>query len=408
MTTAGTPVAVIGAGPYGLSVSAHLSGRGVPHRAFGRVMSLWADHMPRGMYLKSEGLASSLSDPAGASTLRRYAELHDRPYADLGLPVALDLFTDYGRWFQQREVPHLEERDVASLARAGTGFELGLSDGSTLLADRVVLATGMGAFAHVPEQLAGLPPTRITHTSAHDDMAPFAGQDVVVLGAGQSALEAAALLAEAGARPTVLVRRPTTYWNINPAGRGLPARIRHPISRLGPGWRLLACDRLPWVFRRLPAARRIDIVRRALGPAGGWWLKERVDGVVPVVLAAEVRSARLEGEALELTVQGADGEWTLPADRVLAGTGYRVDLTRLAFLDDGLRSAIRTQAGYPVLNGRFESSVPGLHFVGLPAAGSFGPVQRFVCGAGFAARRVAGAVPAAARDRRRATAPARP
>jgi hypothetical protein len=79
---------------------------------------------------------------------------------------------------------------------------------------------------------------------------------------------------------------------------------------------------------------------------------------------------------------------------VLAATGYRVDLDRLDFLDPALRGEVRTVAGWPHLTSSFESSVPGLYFTSLAAAETFGPVMRFVCGAGFAARRISAAVAA--------------
>jgi NADPH-dependent 2,4-dienoyl-CoA reductase/sulfur reductase-like enzyme len=390
MTSTSPSVAVVGAGPYGLSVSAHLTARGVPHRVLGRPMSLWAG-MPRGMFLKSEGHASNISDPAGASTLRRFAREHDRPYADLGLPVPLDLFTDYGHWFQRREVPHLEVRDVVSLARSGRGFAVSLSDGTALTADRVVLAVGVGSFAHLPDELVGLPDRLVTHSSAHRDFTRLSGQDVIVVGGGQSALETAVLLAEAGARPHVLVRGGVLRWNPYPVGR---SPILHPLSGLGTGWRLLACARLPGTFHFLPGDRRVDMVRRALGPAGGWWLRDRFEGAIPVMTGTRIVSARPDGDGVELTLDGPDGAGRLRAQHVVAGTGYRVDLTRLSFLDDSLRAGIATLAGFPVLSRRFESTEPGLFFVGLAAAAAFGPVQRFVCGSGFAARTVTSALSA--------------
>jgi lysine/ornithine N-monooxygenase len=394
MSDSHSTVAVVGAGPYGLSVSAHLSARGTENRVFGQPMSLWTDNMPQGMYLKSEGKASSLSDPTGAWSYRRYAEEHGVRYADIGVPVSLTDFVDYGRWFQKNLVPHVESSDVVSLARAGTRFELGLSDGSALTADRVVLAIGMKAFPHLPSVLADLPPGLASHTVDHRDLGRFSGRRVVVLGAGQSALETAALLHDAGAQVQLLVRGDTVSWNpVPPTDRSLRARLRYPTSGLGYGLRLRFYADFPGGFRRLPEGRRIDAVRRTLGPAGSWWLRERVEGVLPISTGSRVRTARAVGDSVELTVQQGSETTTLLADHVIAGTGYRVDLGRLEFLEPSLRNQVATQSGYPRLDGSFQSSVPGLHFVGLAAAASFGPVQRFVFGTSAAARRVVSALP---------------
>jgi cation diffusion facilitator CzcD-associated flavoprotein CzcO len=64
--------AIIGAGPYGLSIAAHLNACGVRPQVFGRPMSGWRDGMPRGMRLKSDGFASSLSNPSGEFTLKAF------------------------------------------------------------------------------------------------------------------------------------------------------------------------------------------------------------------------------------------------------------------------------------------------------------------------------------------------
>jgi lysine/ornithine N-monooxygenase len=386
-------VAVVGAGPYGLSVSAHLSGRGVQHRVFGQPMSLWTDNMPQGMYLKSEGHASSLSDPTGGWSYRRYAEEHGLRYADIGVPVSITDFIEYGWWFQKHVVPQVEPWDVTSLSRSGTRFELGLSDGTALTADRVVLAIGMKPFPHFPSVLADLPATLASHTVDHRDLGRFSDRDVLVLGAGQSALETAALLHEAGARVRVMVRGDTVFWNpVPPANRSLWSRLRYPTSGLGYGLRLRFYADHPGGFHRLPEGQRLDAVRTTLGPAGAWWLRERVEGRIPVSTGSNVRTARALGDAVELTVQRSSETTTLVADHIIAGTGYRVDLGRVGFLEPGLRQQVATESGHPRLDGSFQSSVPGLHFVGLAAAASFGPVQRFVFGSTAAARRVAAAV----------------
>src|SRR5579872_3470032 len=105
-----TAVAVIGAGPYGLSVAAHLRSAGVDFRIFGRPMYRWEQQMPRGMCLKSDGRASSLSDPDARYTLGRYCVEHGLPYSDrFGNPIPLELFTQYARWFRQNLALNVEE-----------------------------------------------------------------------------------------------------------------------------------------------------------------------------------------------------------------------------------------------------------------------------------------------------------
>ena len=386
-----TPVAVVGAGPYGLSIAAHLRGRGIDHRIFGSPMRSWLRHMPEGMFLKSVGFASSLADPVRRGTLAAYCAQEGLDYADDAWPVPIDTFTGYGRWFQRTLVPEVETAEVARLGRDGELFALELSTGERLRARRVVLAVGHLHFAHVPDVLAGLPQELATHACAHRRLDTFAGREVTVVGAGQSALESAALLHEAGAGVRVLVRGPRVAWNPEPGepDRSLLERMRSPVSGLGSGWRTYAWSNGPGMFRHLPFQARTAIVRRALGPAGAWWLKPRITGRFPLDAGTSVRAAEPAAGRLRLTLAGPEGERQLLTDHVLAGTGYRVDVARLGFLEPALAARIRRAGGPPVLSPGFESSVPGLYFVGLAAAQTFGPVMRFVYGSEFAARRVA-------------------
>ena len=84
-------------------------------------------------------------------------------------------------------------------------------------------------------------------------------------------------------------------------------------------------------------------------------------------------------------------------DHLIAATGYRVDLRRLTFLSPEICSQLRTLEHTPIVSTDFESSVPGLFFVGVAAANTFGPVLRFAFGADFSARRVANALQRSAR-----------
>jgi len=148
-------VAIIGAGPYGLSIAAHLKARGVDFRIFGPAMDTWQNHMPKGMRLKSEGFASSIYDPESLLTLGKYCQAKGLAYQDQGLPVPLDTFCSYGLEFQQRFVPNLENRMVASLRRESGGFKLSLDNGEVVAARRVVIAVGLSYFQQMPAHLTG-------------------------------------------------------------------------------------------------------------------------------------------------------------------------------------------------------------------------------------------------------------
>ena len=231
-----TDVAIVGAGPYGLSIAAHLRAAGVDFRIFGTPMLTWRSNMPRGMFLKSEGCASNLFDAAGSFSLKRSCATRGR-YGDYNVPVSLETFTQYALAFQQRFVPAVEDVAVTSVENRSAHFELRTSTGETLQARSVVIATGVSHAAYVPPELAGLPPDLVSHSSRHYDLGRFAGRSVTVIGAGQSALETAALLREAGAEVLLLAHRSTLQWN------GYPSSGRHR-STSGCGARCRTSDRV--------------------------------------------------------------------------------------------------------------------------------------------------------------------
>ncbi|HEY2288855.1 MAG TPA: FAD-dependent oxidoreductase [Streptosporangiaceae bacterium] len=401
-------VAIVGAGPYGLSVAAHLRGAGVSFRQFGLPMHLWRDMMPRGMFLKSQGFASNLSDPERSHTLEAFCRKTGHPYASYGLPVPLDTFISYGQWFADELVPGLEEVLVTDLARTRSGFDLSLSDGSHARARNVVLAAGVEHFARVPQLLAGLGP-HCTHPSQHTDLAAFAGQRVIVVGAGQSALESAALMHESGADVHLVARADEVKWNGQPLdpARPLPQRMAEPESGLGSGWSTWFYSRHPELFRLLPERTRTYRARTALGPAGGWWLRARVEDQFPVLTGHAVTAATAGRDGVSLSLQTRDGiSRELGADHVIAATGYRPDLTRLSFLDSGLRDQLSTVDGSVAVDRSYQSSVQGLHVIGPAVAPTMGPVMRFVYGSEHASTTVARQLAGTSRGLVRAPAPA--
>jgi len=286
-------------------VAANLRALGVEYRIFGKSMRSWLENMPDKMFLKSVGFASSLSDGTGKHTLGDYCRAHGREYHDIDWPVSIELFTDYAQWFQKTLVDDVEPLDVTSVTQSGNGFELHLSTGENVSAAQVVMAVGHTYFAYTPVVFRGLPDGLVSHAMDHRNFESFVGRSVTVIGAGQSALETSALLHEAGSDVNVLVRQNKLAWNGDPVERSLRARLRAPESGLGPGWKSLFYSKAPHVFRNLPRPTREEVVRRALGPAGAWWLKPRVLGKVPISLGTVVRSATPHGEGLELELDTA-------------------------------------------------------------------------------------------------------
>lgn len=384
-------LAIIGAGPYGLSIAAHLKARNVGFRIFGSPMHTWLNQMPRGMHLKSEGFASSLFAPRGEFTLADYCKQKDIAYADQGLPVSLENFACYGLAFQKKFVPELENQQVTSIQRAASGFELRLASGEVLTVKRIVAAVGLTHYDYLPPALTGLSEDLVTHSSRHSALDEFKGRRVVVVGLGASAVDIAALLHKAGADVQLVGRKPAIKFHDPPTGRprSMWQRVRHPMTGIGPGWKLVFCAETPLAFRLLPEETRLKAVARLLGPAPGWFVKNDVAGKVPCHLGVEVSRAWAAGNEVNLELTDASGSRrTVSADHVIAATGYKVDLDRLQFLSQDIRADIRRVASAPALSSNFESSIPGLYFVGTSAANTFGPLMRFAVGAGFVASRL--------------------
>jgi Pyridine nucleotide-disulphide oxidoreductase len=387
---------IVGTGPYGLSIAAHLRHHGIPFRIFGRPMDSWSSHMPKGMFLKSDGFASNLYDANSDFTLQRFCAEHNLQYADLGTPVSLQTFVDYGLAFKNKLVPQVEEKFITSINRSSGGYRVEVEDGEVFEAKRVILAVGITHCAHLPAMLADLPPELLTHSSEHSDLSRFRGRSVVILGAGSSAIDLAALLHEIGADVQLVARRTALKFHERmrtDKPRSLWQQMRHPVSGLGPGLQTRFYADAPNLFWYLPENLRLKTVRTTLGPSGGWFIKDKIVGRVPLLLGATLKRAEVGGHRVRLTLTSEDFvEKVLSPDHVIAATGYKVDIDRLTFLAPEIRQSIQSVESTPVLSSNFESSVPGLYFVGLAAANSFGPVMRFAFGAGFAARHLSRAI----------------
>jgi len=380
----GCDVAIIGAGPYGLSAAAHLSTiKGLDVRVFGEPMSFWEQNMPQGMLLRSNWTATEIAGPDKSLTLEAFQQATG---ASFGMPVPVECFVSYGHWYQKRAVPNLDRRQVSRIDIVAGEFRLELAGGESLNSRRVVIAAGIGPFARIPSEFKHLPSNLASHTSQHRNMSGFAGREVVIIGGGQSALESAALIHEAGGRAEVFARTRKIHWLQGLASRtlhhGLGPFVRSVLyapTDVGPAGlsQLLA---RPDLVKRLPRSLQDRLRKRAVRPAGARWLVDRLKEV-PLHLGRSVNSVQIVGEKVKIRFD--DGAERL-ADHLLLGTGYKVDVSKYPFLSPKLGESISRANGYPRLRPGLETSVDGLHILGAPGVWSFGPVLQFVSGTHYA------------------------
>lgn len=375
---------IVGAGPYGLSIAAHLAAQGIPFRIFGQPMMTWR-RMPPGTFLKSLGFATDIYIPGSRQNFVAYMRERNLETVE---PCAMSDFAEFGVWLQKSVVPTLETVDVKIIRREGTRFRVTTCEGETFSTQSVIVATGLNHLELIPPELRSLPRGTVTHTSEHDDYQGYDGRDVCVIGSGASALEAAAQLSEAGAHPIVIARGPSIgfTWKTK-FNRSLYERLRRPNSVIGFGLRSWVFEKLPILPHCFPDQWRIDMHHNSYGPLGGWWLRDRVEGKIPSrtacrIVAAEPRDGRI---AVVIEEQGK-GRSELICDHVVAGSGYDLNVDRLPFLDDAIKAGVGRIEKAPKLNRHFESSERGLFFVGSLSSLSFGPIFRFIAGAEYTSR----------------------
>lgn len=382
---------LIGAGPYALSISAHLSAANIDHQVFGTPMEAWRKHMPPGMMLKSYGESSNLADPSGAFSLETFSQQAGIPYHRSQVPVSRESFIEYGCAFQKRLVPHVTEQRLVEHVVRGRLHELRFDNGDIVIARNVIMAIGAVPFASIPPAFDHLPSELVSHSSAYGPLEHLRTREVTIVGGGSSALDIAALLSGLGGKITLLLRNRVVHFQSPPPTRqSLLHKILVPDANgLGDGWLLRLCANSPQVIHKLPDRARRAIVANTLGPAGGYFVKDPVRSKVAVLTDRRIVSAADSNGRVRLSTVDSHGKSEIvECDHVIAATGYRVDLHQLAFLPKDVLNRLRMMDNIPVLSSSFETSIPGLFFVGLTSARSFGPVMRFLVGAPYSARRI--------------------
>lgn len=394
---AASDVLIIGAGPFGLSISAHLRNRGVEHTIVGRPMNTWRVHMPLGLFLKSEPYGSVISSPNQGYDIATYSKLHGfDDYVDRVGPLSLERFLGYADWFTDQLVPDVRDLTVTSVTPNGDGFKVEFAEEPAVFARQVIVATGLMPYKRMPGELSGLPGDLVTHSSEHARLDQFGGKRVAVIGGGQSSLQTAALLHEQGASVQIIVRKPQVRWEGMIAPEiGLLDRVKRPPVALCEGWACVAYG-TPGIFRLLPKSLRDHKTLTTFGPSGAWWLRDRVEGVIEMLTSRQVRSAEPHGSGVRLHLDGAQPT-SIEADHVIAGTGFRIDVSRLSFLSEEIQAGLVKRANFPQVNRAGESSVPGLYFAGAHTMTSLGPGVRFIAGTHHTSAQIARSVARRAR-----------
>lgn len=360
-----TPLLIVGAGPFGLSLAAHLKHKHVEHIHIGYSMDYWKNYMPKEMFLRSA--CDWHLDAEDEDTILKYLKMQNLTPADVE-PLSLEFYLGYVNWFQSQKGLAPRPAWVKRLSRVENSFRAELENGDEIEAQKVVLGVGLRHFKNIPEEYKTLfPEGTFHHTAEVVDFSTHKNKRVLIIGGRQSAFEWAALIHEQGAREVHLTYRhdtpafePSDWIWVNPI-------LQDMVNQ--PAWfRNLAQEEKDQVSKRMWQEGRLK-----LEP----WLVKRISketvSLHPHTFVTECM--QMPSKELKITLNDKS---TLMIDQVILATGYKVDLEQIPMLTAGnLANQINTKNGFPVLDEGFQSSIPNLYFTGFPAAQDFGPFFGF-------------------------------
>lgn len=357
-------LAIIGSGPYGISLAAHAEAQGLSYELFGYPMDFWKNKMPPEMFIRTQLEFIGLSDPDDTYTFARYQHETGTEYS---YPVPRSIWVDYAFWFAEKTHVRFSEELVHKLDYYGDRYVLLTEYGRRLEARQVVVSVGLTGAEYIPRHLRAFKGRWVTHTNGYTNYNDFCGKRVAVLGGGQSGWEAAALLYQAGAQVDLIYR-----------GSGYESPVPHINARQ---------RKLAPLFYFLTPEEQEEERRELLRATVTEFLVPLVEGKVQQRPYSEVTKAEVKDASDQLTLLISNGD-SIEVDHLIVATGYQSRLDQLVFLSPFYSQIKQESNGYPKINERFESSVPGLYFAGPLSAYHHGPAFTQIAGVWHTSRTI--------------------
>jgi cation diffusion facilitator CzcD-associated flavoprotein CzcO len=359
------PLLIIGAGPFGLAMSAHAKHLGIDHIVVGKTMEFWKENMPEGMLLRSD--CHWHLDPENEHTINKFLELNGLTYNDVE-PLSVQFYLSYVQWFIEKKQIEVLETYVQKLDEDADGFTAYLDNGTTIHAKFVVIAMGLQYFQFVPVALMkDLPQSSYTHSSDFVDMKSMKNKRVLILGGRQSAFEWAALLNEAGAKTVYLSYRHDTPQFTQSDWAWVNPMVDHIAEE--PSWfRKLSLQEQENISKRLWAEGRLK-----LEP----WLAKRIkkENIKLLPSTRLLSCVRIESGELKIMFDKAPN---ITADHIILATGFKVNIHNLPFLAAGnILSKLSINNDHPAIDEYFQTNIPGLFITSMAASQDFGPFFGF-------------------------------
>ncbi|MEP7110238.1 MAG: NAD(P)-binding domain-containing protein [Ferruginibacter sp.] len=361
-----TKLLIVGAGPFGLSLSAYAKKLGIDHIIIGKPMEFWKMNMPKGMFLRST--CDWHLDVTNEYSIDKFLETRLVTCKDVE-PLSLDFYLEYAEWFIEQNQLNIIPVYITELYyNSDLSYKVICEDGTVLFAQNVVVAAGLKYFKHLPAEIIDrLPAGSYSHTCDFVNMALMKDKRVLILGGRQSAFEWAALLQEAGAKMIHISHRhncpafKTSEW----------AWVNDLVANLenDPAWfRKLSPEEKDDAGKRLWSEGRLKIEP---------WLEKRImKQNVQIWSSTQIGYCnRLANNELDISL---DNGTRFIVDHIIFATGYKVAISDLPFFANGnILSGLSIQNDFPVLDESFQTNLPGLYITGLPASQDFGPYFGF-------------------------------